>query len=202
MKALLMFATAGLGILLAAPPVLAGQAPAPFASASPGGALPQKGGRQTVAVDQLPAAVTAAILKAYPGSTIISATQVSRGAEVGYQLSVKTTTNPQPIAVMTSADGVIRTGSKNAAASGSAARKAPRQNAAQGSASPGETVAVNQLPKVVVQAIKDAYPKDVIVDATRFASGSQLLYQLTLSDVSSVMPMHVVVSSDGKIQKR
>jgi hypothetical protein len=66
----------------------------------------------------------------------------------------------------------------------------------------GETVAVNQLPKAVVQAITDAYPKDVIVDAMRIASGSQILYQLTLTDVSHILPMLVVVSTDGKIQKR
>lgn len=189
MNAALVVATAGLGIVLATPPVFARN-------------VPQKGSQQTVAVDQLPAAVTAAIEKAYPKSTIVSATRISRGGQAGYELSLKTAPDAQPIAVMASADGTIRAGAK--AAPAGAPRKASRQSGAgtPPPAAQGETVAVNQLPKAVVQAIADAYPKDVILDAVRIASGSQILYQLTLSDVSHVLPMLVVVSSDGKIQKR
>jgi len=165
----------------------------------------QKGGQQTVAVDQLPAAVTAAVEKAYPKSTIVSAAKINRGGQSGYELSVKTSPDAQPIAVMSTADGMIRTGAKTAPPA--AGTPAPRKGARKGGAAPpppvqGETVAVNQLPKAVVQAITEAYPKDVIVDAMRIASGSQLLYQLTLTDVSHVMPMLVFVSMDGKIQKR
>jgi hypothetical protein len=137
--------------------------------------------------------VTAAVEKAYPKSTIVSAAKVGRGTQIRYELSVKPSQSAQPIAVMASAEGMIR-----AAGAGRGQRKAP----ATAPAPQGETVAVNQLPKAVVQAIKEAYPKDSIVDAMRTASGSKILYELILSDVSSVMPMRVVVSSDGKIQKR
>lgn len=182
-------AIAGLGLALVTPPVFARP-------------QPQKGGQQAVAVDQLPAAVTAAIEKAYPKGTIVSAAKINRGAQSGYELSVKTTPDAQPITVMASADGVIRAGGKTAPAT-PAGRKAARQGAAgPPPAAQGETVAVNQLPKAVVQAITDAYPKDVIIDAMRIASGSQILYQLTLTDVSHILPMLVVVSTDGKIQKR
>ena len=188
MNAARIIVAIGMGIVLVAPPVLALGAP-------------QKGGQQAVAVDKLPAAVTAAVEKAYPKSTIASAATINRGGQVGYQLSVKTTPDAAPIAVMVTADGVIRSGAKAAPPPGTAPRKAAR-----GAAAPppvqGETVAVNQLPKAVVQAITDAYPKDVIIDAMRIASGSQLLYQLTLTDVSHILPMLVYVSVDGKIQKR
>lgn len=202
MKAVLVFAAAGLGMVLVASPTLAGSAPDGRAIGSPIGALPQKGGQQTVAVDQLPAAVTTAIAKSYPGSTIVSAAKVTRGAQVRYDLSVKTSADAQPISVMATADGMIRAGAKNAPPPAAAPGKAPRKNAAPTPAPQGETVAVNQLPRAVAQAIKEAYPKDSIIDATRIASGSQLFYQLTLSDVSHALPMLVLVSSDGKIQKR
>lgn len=193
MKAAQFFASAAIGIVLVAPAALARTAANPPAPSSPNVASPQKGNQQTVPVDQLPAAVTAAVEKAYPKSTIVSAAKVGRGTQVRYELSVKPSQAAQPIAVMASAEGMIR-----AAGAGRGQRKAaPTAPAPQ-----GETVAVNQLPKAVVQAIKEAYPKDSIVDAMRTASGSKILYELILSDVSSVMPMHVVVSSDGKIQKR
>jgi hypothetical protein len=191
MNAVRTIVVASLGIVLVASPVLARNAP-------------QKAAQQTVAVDQLPAAVTAAVEKAYPKSTIVSAAKINRGGQSGYELSVKMSPDAQPIAVMASADGVIRTGAKTAPPA--AGTPAPRKGARKGGAAPppvqGETVAVNQLPKAVVQAITEAYPKDVIVDAMRIASGSQLLYQLTLTDVSHVLPMLVFVSVDGKIQKR
>ena len=192
MNAARIIVAAGLGMTLVASPVFGGNAP-------------QKGGQQAVAIDiaQVPATVTAAIEKAYPNSTIVSAAKINRGGQTGYELSVKTSPDAQPIAVMATADGVIRSGSKTAPPATTAPRKGAR---GKGAAAPppvqGETVAVNQLPKAVVQAITDAYPKDVIVDAMRIASGSQILYQLTLTDVSHILPMLVVVSTDGKIQKR
>ena len=189
MNAARVIVATGMGILLIAPPVLARSAP-------------QKGGQQIVAGEELPAAVTAAVEKAYPKSTIASATTINRGGQVGYQLSLKTTPDAAPISVMVTADGLIRSGAKAAPSRGTAPRKAARGGAAAPPPVQGETVAVNQLPKAVVQAITDAYPKDVIIDAMRIASGSQLLYQLTLTDVSHIMPMLVYVSVDGKIQKR
>jgi len=192
MNAARIIVAAGFGIALAASPVFGRNAS-------------QKGGQQAVAIDvaQLPAAVTEAIEKAYPKSTIVSAAKINRGGQAGYELSVKTSPDAQPFAVMATADGLIRAGSKTAPPATAAPRKGAR---ARGAAAPppvqGETVAVNQLPKAVVQAITDAYPKDVIVDAMRIASGSQILYQLTLTDVSHILPMLVVVSTDGKIQKR
>jgi len=190
MNAARIIVATGMGIVLIASPVIAWGAP-------------QKAGQQAVTVDQLPSAVTAAVEKAYPKSTIASAAKINRGGQAGYELSVKATPDAPPIALMVSADGVIRSGAKATQPPGTMPRKAAR---GRGAAAPppvqGETVAVNQLPKAVVQAITEAYPKDVIVDAMRIASGSQLLYQLTLTDVSHVLPMLVYVSVDGKIQKR
>ena len=92
----------------------------------------QKGGQQTVAVDQLPAAVTAAVEKAYPKSTIVSAAKINRGGQSGYELSVKTSPDAQPIAVMSTADGMIRTGAKTAPPA--AGTPAPRKGARKGGA--------------------------------------------------------------------
>jgi hypothetical protein len=33
-------------------------------------------------------------------------------------------------------------------------------------------------------------------------SGSKVLFQVTLNDVSSVAPLHVTVTAEGQIQKR
>src|SRR5437868_14275631 len=74
----------------------------------------QKGAQQTIAIDKLPAAVTAAVLKAYPDSTIVSAATIARGKQVGYELSVKPAPGAQPISVMATADGTIRTAGKAA----------------------------------------------------------------------------------------
>ncbi len=189
MNAARILVAAALGVALVASPVF-------------GGNRPQKGGQQAVAVEQLPAAVTAAIEKAYPRSTIVSAAKINRGGQTGYELSVKTSSDAQPMAVMATADGVIRSGSKTAPATATPRKGARGKGAAAPPPVQGETVAINQLPKAVVQAITEAYPKDVIIDAMRIASGSQLLYQLTLTDVSHILPMLVVVSTDGKIQKR
>ncbi len=180
MKAAQIIGSVAIAVVLASPAALA----------SPQKNAPQ----QSIAVDKLPAAVTAAVEKAYPKSTIVSAATVSRGKQVRYELSVKPSGASQPIAVMASADGQIRAAGGGGKGQGRATPAAP--------AAQGEVVAIDRLPKVVVQAIKDAYPKDSITGATRIAVNSQILYELLLSDVSSLMPMRVVVSSDGKIQKR
>ena len=61
---------------------------------------------------------------------------------------------------------------------------------------------VVDLPKAVVKAIKDAYPKNTITSAQKLTQDSQVLFQLMLDDVSSKAPMHVTVTEDGQIQKR
>ena len=192
MRTALFFVTVGLGLVLTTTPALA-----------------QKGAQQTVTVDQLPAAVTAAVEKAYPKSTIVRAAMVSRGAQVRYELSVKLTPDAQPIAVLASPEGIIRTSANSAPpstpvpAAGKAAGKGQGQRkAAAGSPMQGEPVALSQLPKAVVKAIKEAYPQDTIIAATKIASGSDVAYQLSIDDLSSVIPLRVFVGSDGKIQKR
>jgi hypothetical protein len=168
---------------------------------STAGAGQQKAAQQTVAVADLPAAVTASVAKSYPGSTIVSAAKLSRGAQVRYELSVKPTPDAAPIAVMMSPEGVMTTNAKKGAAAGvpPAGKGARKAGAAAGAAQPFPVV---DLPKAVVSAIKEAYPKDAITSATKTSQGSKVLFQLMLNDVSSVTPMHVTVTADGQIQKR
>src|ERR1044072_7379100 len=102
MKAAHIVASAAIGIVLATPAALARAGANPPAPPSPGIASPQKGA-QSIPVDQLPAAVTSAVEKTYPKSTIVSAAKVDRGGQVRYELSVKPSGAAQPIAVMASA---------------------------------------------------------------------------------------------------
>lgn len=203
MRAFHLLATAGLGIVLAGSSLLAGNAAGPGAALFRSGALPQKGGQQ-VPLDQLPAAVTAAILKAYPNSTIVAAMKGGRGAQVRYELSVKTSPDAPPISVMASPDGLIRAGGRNAVTPGGmpAAAKGQRKAQAAASTPQRQMIEVRDLPKAVVNAIKDAYPKDTIIDAVKISVGPPVLYQVGLNDVSSLMPLRVVISADGKFQKR
>jgi hypothetical protein len=183
MKTRLMFTTAVLAMLLAVPCA----------------AAQQKAAQQVVPVDQLPAAVTASVAKSYPGSTIVSAAKMSRGKQVRYQLSVKASADAAPVALMVSPEGLISTTAKPAAG---AAKPGAKGRKAAGTAAAAQPFPVVDLPKAVVKAIKDAYPKDTIIAALKSTSGSKVLYELTLTDVSSVAPLHVVVSEDGQIQKR
>ena len=178
-----MFTTAALAMVLAAPCA----------------AAQQQAAQQAVPVDQLPAAVTASVAKSYPGSTIVSAAKMSRGKQVRYELSVKPSADAAPVALMVSPEGLISTGGKPAAG---AAPGAKGQRKAAGAAAAAQPFPVVDLPKAVVKAIKDAYPKDTIIAALKSASGSKVLYELTLTDVSSVAPLHVIVTEDGQIQKR
>jgi hypothetical protein len=167
---------------------------------SPSAASQQKAAQQTVAVADLPAAVTASVAKSYPGSTIVSAAKMSRGKQERYELSVKPAGDAAPVAVMVSPTGEIRTNAKGAAPAGAppagkGARKA-------GAAAAPQPFPIADLPKPVVKAIKDAYPKDTITSATKSTSGSKVFFQVTLNDVSSTAPMHVTVTEDGQIQKR
>jgi len=160
----------------------------------------QKAAQQTVAVADLPAAVTASVAKTYPGGTIVSAAKVSRGAQARYELSVKPTADAAPIPVMVSPEGVISTNAKGARAGAPPAGKGGRKAGAAAAAP--QPFPIVDLPKPVVKAIKDAYPKNVITSAMKLTQGAQVLFQVTLNDVSSVAPMHVTVTSEGQIQKR
>jgi hypothetical protein len=184
----LFSAAAGFAMVVTAAPIVA--------------AVPQKGAQQTVAVADLPAAVTASVAKSYPGSTIVSAAKMSRGAQVRYELSVKPTADAAPIPLLVSPEGVISTtGKAKAPAAGvPPAGKGARKTAAAAAAA--QPFPVVDLPKAVVNAIKDTYPKDVITSAMKLTQGSQVLFQLMLNDVSSVAPMHVTVTAEGTIQKR
>ena len=169
----------------------------PHAESSP----PQKAAQQTVAVADLPAAVTASVTKSYPGSTIVSAAKMSRGAQVRYELSVKPTLDAAPIPLLVSPEGVISTNAKGKAAAGAPPAGKGARKAGAGAAAP-QPFPIVDLPKPVVKAIKDAYPKNEITSALKLTQGSQVLFQVTLNDVSSVAPMHVTVTADGQIQKR
>jgi len=160
---------------------------------------PQKAAQQTVAVPDLPAAVTASVAKSYPGSTIISAAKMSRGKQERYELSVKPAGDAAPVAVLVSPEGVISTSPKGARAGAPPAGKGARKAGAAGAPQPFPVV---DLPKAVVKAIKDAYPKDTITSAQKLTQGAKVFFQVTLDDVSSVAPLHVMVTEDGQIQKR
>jgi hypothetical protein len=113
---------------------------------------------------------------------------------------VKPAADAAPIPVMISPEGVIQKNAKGAASAGAppagkGARKA-------GAAAAPQPFPIADLPKPVVKAIKDAYPKDVITSATKSTSGAKVFFQVTLNDVSSTAPMHVTVTEDGQIQKR
>jgi len=179
-----MFPTAVLAVLLAAPCA----------------ASQQKAAQQPVPVDQLPAAVTASVAKSYPGSTIVSAAKMSRGKQVRYELSVKPSADAAPVALLVSPEGLISTTAKPAAAGG--AKPGAKGRKAAGASAAAQPFPVVDLPKAVVKAIKDAYPKDTIIAALKSTPGGKVLFELTLNDVASVAPLHVVVTEDGQIQKR
>ncbi len=169
--------------------------------AAPAFAQQQKAALQVVSVDELPAAVTASVAKSYPGSTIVSAAKVSRGGQERYQLSIKPTADAAAIALMVSADGLIKTNAKAAAAAPAKGAGNARRKAAGAAAGP-QPFPVVDLPKAVVKAIKDAYPKDTIIAAMKATPGGKAMFELTLDDVGSKAPLHVTVSEDGQIQKR
>lgn len=192
MKAL-TFVAVGLVIVLSAPAV---SAVAPQKKA-------QTGSQPTIAVDKLPPAVTAAILKACPNGTIVSAVTIVRGRQTGYELSVKPTPDAQPVTVSALADGTIRGTGKGAPIPGTTVVAKGQRRAAPGNALPPRPIVeVKDLPKAVVNAVKDAYPKDTIISAVRISDGPPILYELSLNDVASLTPMRVVVTAEGQFQKR
>ena len=71
-----------------------------------------------------------------------------------------------------------------------------------GRGAPQDLVAIDQLPKAVVKSIKEAYPKDTILQVIRVSTGTVTTYEISLDDVSSMQPLKVIITSDGKIQKR
>lgn len=193
MKLRVAICSIGLCLLLVPVPALA-QAKQKPATAS-----------QQVHVDQLPPAVTAAIQKAYPTGSIVTVYKTTRGTEERYQLWVKETASSPAVVVTATPDGQIQTGK---AAAAKPARKTPpataqaKRAAAAPVSTDGETVAIDQLPKPVTKAIKDAYPKDTIVKAFKVAAGGDVVYQIVLDDVGSLQPMRVFVRADGTFQKR
>lgn len=174
------------------------QPPAPQAAAQ------QKRAQRTeVAVDQLPQAVTAAVQSRYPKGTIVSAAKLALGPEMRYELTVKETPDASPTLLIATADGTTLRGRGAGPIGrvGGAGRRGgppPDPNAAK----PGESISVNDLPKPVAKAIKDAYPKNTILEAFKIAIPDGLQYQVMLDDVSSLKPMKVLVGADGVILKR
>jgi hypothetical protein len=196
MKLTAQFAAIGLCALLVAGPAV-------------GEALAQKpqkrqGASEKVAIDQLPQAVTSAVQKTYPGGTIAIAYKTTLGTDVRYQLWVREAGSRTTVVVMATPDGQIQSG-RNARKPG-LATPAPKAAAKPGATTPasaaGEPIAIDQLPKAVTKSIKDAYPKDTIIQAFKITSGTEVSYQVGLSDVASLQPMRVFVGADGKIQKR
>jgi putative PepSY-like beta-lactamase-inhibitor len=165
--------------------------------------LAAQGKGTQVALDQLPQAVISAIEAAYPKSALVTALKISRGAETRYAITLKQSPDAAPITIMAMPDGQIRAGKPGAQ---SARTMPPSKSAAKPRSAKGstqyQTIAIEQLPKEVTKAIKSAYPKDTITGAIKLTSGAEVLYQLTLDDVASIAPLTVVVSADGKFQKR
>jgi hypothetical protein len=159
-----------------------------------------QGTSQQVHADELPAAVTAAVQKSYPGSSIAVAYKVTRGADVRYQLWLKESAKGPAVVVTATPDGQLQTsGGRKAARPAPTQAVKPARSAAKDA---GDPVAIDQLPKAVTKAIKDAYPKNTIIRAFKSSTADPIVYQLVLDDVASLQPMRVFVAADGKIQKR
>jgi hypothetical protein len=156
---------------------------------------------QEVPIDQLPTAITAAIQKSYPTGHIVTAYKLTRGTDVRYQLFVKETPDAQAVVMTATADGKIANGKKAQAARKGTVTPPPAKTAAPANPA-GDPMAIDQLPKAVTKAVRDAYPKDTIIQAFRKTTGADVVYQVVLEDVSSAQPLRVTVSADGKIQKR
>jgi hypothetical protein len=157
---------------------------------------------QQVPLDQLPSAITSAIQKAYPTGHIVTAYKLSRGTDVRYQLFVKETPDAQAVVMTATPDGKIANGKKGQPARKGAVTPTPSAKTAATPNSAGDPIAIDQLPKTVTKAVKDAYPKDTIIQAFKKTTGAEVVYQVVLEDVSSAQPLRVTVSADGKIQKR
>ena len=175
----------------------------PAQSSAPVAAAQQKRAqRQEIALDQLPQAVTAAVQARYPKGTILSAAKLSLGPELRYELTVKETPDAAPMTLLATADGTTLRGrgaGPIGRAGGAGRRGGPPPDP---NAKPGESISVNDLPKPVAKAIKDAYPKNTILEAFKVTITDGVQYQLMLNDVSSLKPMKVLVGSDGVILKR
>jgi hypothetical protein len=111
--------------------------------------------------------------KTYPGGTIVSAAKMSRGAQVRYELSVKPTADAAPIPLLVSPEGVISTNAKGKAAAGAPPAGRAREGQARARQRRNRFPIVD-LPKPVVKAIKDAYPKNEITSALKLTQGSQV----------------------------
>jgi len=160
--------------------------------------------RQAVPVAQLPAAVTSGIQSAYPKATLVDAFKIARGADSMYEVTIKESPDGTPFLVMATPDGKVRSLARTPRG-GKTPLRTPLKTPAAGAgktALPGEPVVLDQLPKAVAKAIKDAYPKDTLVQAFKITTAGEITYELVLDDVSSVQPLRVLVSADGKIQKR
>jgi len=190
MKAPLLLCTGALALSMLA-------SPTPAAAQNP-----QRPQRTDIAVDQLPQAVTTAVQSRYPKATIVSAAKLTLGADMRYELMIKETPDAAPTMFMATADGTTLRGRGAAPAArfGGAGRRGgppPDPNA-----KPGESISVNDLPKPVAKAIKDAYPKNTILEAFKIAIPDGVQYQVSLDDVSSLKPMKVLLQADGVILKR
>jgi len=162
--------------------------------------------RQSVTVSQLPPAVTSAIETAYPKSTVVDAFKVSRGADAMYEITVKAQNGGTPFLVIVTPDGTVRPMLRGAKGNKT---PLPARTPVSGTSTtktasplPGDPILLDQLPKAVTKAIKDAYPRDTLVQAFKVSSSGETMYELVLDDVSSVQPLRVLVNADGKIQKR
>src|SRR6185295_20261410 len=137
----------------------------------------RQGASEKVAIDQLPQAVASAVQKTYPGSTIAIAYKTTQGTDVRYQLWVREAGSRATVVVMATADGQIQAGRNAARKPGLATppAKAPTRPGAPAPASTsttdGDPIAIDQLPKAVTKAIKDAYPKNTIIQAFKLTTG-------------------------------
>src|SRR5438552_2955465 len=121
---------------------------------------------QTVAVDQLPAAITQSFHKTFPTGSIVSASKLTLGREVRYELSVKSNPSASPSLIMSTEDGSLRTLAGKTISSPDdlvAATHAKKAGKGKGAAKNNrETVAVSDLPDAVKKAIQKEYPKGTI----------------------------------------
>jgi len=202
MKDPLLFGTASLALWMSVSPATAQTKPAPQPAAAAADQNQKRPQRTEVAVDQLPPAVTAAVQSRFPKGTIVSAAKMTLGTELRYELTIKETPEAAPMVMFATADGTTLRGrgaGPVGRAGGAGRRGGPPPDP---NAKPGESISVNDLPKPVAKAIKDAYPKNTILEAFKITIPDGLQYQVVLNDVSSLKPMKVLVGADGSILKR
>jgi hypothetical protein len=178
-----------------------------LAIASPAAAQKQKNGAakasgQNIAVDQLPAAVKQSMHTIFPNGTIESASKMTLGKEIRYELSIKPDGSASPTLIMSTADGSLRTITGTPITSAADLAKASKKGKGKkGKKGPDrEEISASQLPDPITQAIHKSYPKGTIQKAFKVTNGKQTGYELQIQNGGKTI--NVVLNPDGTTFKK